>query len=146
MRNLRAEVDIKPQVKITAILQSEDDKEREILQKGKNYIQNLVKIEQLDITPKVDQKICQTIAGVIGTVQILIPLSGVIDIEALSTRLEKKLWKLVKEIEFLKRRLSKPNFVNKADPKVVEETRNNLAEAEKQAEILRDRLNQLKSN
>jgi len=146
LRNLRAEVDIKPKVKITAILQSENEKEREILQKGEVYIQNLVKIEKLDITSKIDEKIGQTIAGVIGTVQVLISLSGVVDIEALSARLEKKLGKLTKEIESTKKRLSKPAFVEKADPKFVEETRNNLAEAEKQAEILRDRLNQLKSN
>ncbi|NET76435.1 MAG: hypothetical protein F6K60_10395, partial [Okeania sp. SIO1F9] len=44
------------------------------------------------------------------------------------------------------KRLSKPEFVKKADAKFVEETKNNLAEAEKQAEILRDRLVKLKSN
>ena len=144
LRNLRAEADIKPKVKITAILQSENEKEREILRKGENYIQDLVKIEKLNITSNVDNTVGQTIAGVIGTVQVLIPLSGVVDIEALSARLNKKLEKLEKEVGYAKKRLSKPGFVNKADPKFVEETRHNLAEAEKQAEILRDRLNQLK--
>ena len=144
LRNLRAEADIKPKVKITAILQSENEKEREILRKGENYIQDLVKIEKLNITSNVDNTVGQTIAGVIGTVQVLIPLSGVVDIEALSARLNKKLEKLEKEVGSTKKRLSKPGFVNKADPKFVEETRHNLAEAEKQAEILRDRLNQLK--
>ncbi|WP_287325044.1 hypothetical protein, partial [Okeania sp. SIO1F9] len=67
-------------------------------------------------------------------------LSGVVDIEALSARLEKKLGKLEKEILSTSKRLSKPEFVKKADAKFVEETKNNLAEAEKQAEILRDRL------
>ncbi|MDE5094882.1 MAG: class I tRNA ligase family protein, partial [Trichodesmium sp. St11_bin5] len=146
LRNLRAEVDIKPKVKITAILQSQNEQEREILRKGENYIQDLIKIEKLNITSSVDLKVGQTIAGVIGTVQVLIPLSGVVDIEALSARLNKKLEKLEKEIGSTKKRLSKPDFVKKADPKFVEETRNNLAEAEKQAEFLRDRLDQFQSN
>lgn len=145
LRNLRAEVDIKPKVKITAILQSENEKEREILSKGENYIRNLIKIENLNITPHFDFKGVQIIVSVIGTVQVLIPLSGVVDIEALSGRLNKKLQKLEKEIESTKKRLGKPDFVNKANPKFVEETRKNLAEVEKQAEILRDRLNQLES-
>lgn len=143
LRNLRAEVDIKPKVKITAILQSENEKEREILSKGENYIRNLIKLEKLNITPHFDFKGVQIIVSVIGTVQVLIPLSGVVDIEALSARLNKKLQKLEKEIESTKKRLGNPDFVNKANPKFVEETRKNLAEVEKQAEILRDRLNQL---
>lgn len=146
IRNLRSEVDIKPKVKITAILQSENEKERKILSKGEVYIQDLAKVEKLNITPSVDAEIGQNIAGVFGTVQVLIPLSGVVDIEALSARLEKKLGKLEKEILSTSKRLSKPEFVKKADAKFVEETKNNLAEAEKQAEILRDRLLQLKSN
>ncbi|NEP05329.1 MAG: valine--tRNA ligase [Okeania sp. SIO2G4] len=146
IRNLRSEVDIKPKVKITAILQSENEKERKILSKGEVYIQDLAKVEKLNITPSIDAEVGQTIAGVFGTVQVLIPLSGVVDIEALSARLEKKLGKLEKEIESTSKRLSKPEFVKKADAKFVEETKNNLAEAEKQAEILRDRLLQLKSN
>jgi valyl-tRNA synthetase len=40
-------------------------------------------------------------------------------------------------------RWQNPNFVNKAPEPVVEGARNALAEAEKQAQILRDRLEQL---
>ncbi|NEN93200.1 MAG: valine--tRNA ligase, partial [Okeania sp. SIO3H1] len=81
IRNLRSEVDIKPKVKITTILQSENEKERKILSKGEVYIQDLAKVEKLNITPSVDVEVGQTIAGVFGTVQVLIPLSGVVDIE-----------------------------------------------------------------
>ncbi|NEQ73221.1 MAG: hypothetical protein F6K23_09110, partial [Okeania sp. SIO2C9] len=48
-------------------------------------------------------------------------------------RLEKKLGKLEKEILSTSKRLSKPEFVKKADALFVEETKNNLAESEKQA-------------
>jgi valyl-tRNA synthetase len=141
VRNLRATTEIKPSVKVTAFLQSENEKEREILTKNESYILDLAKVEKLTITDAVSADVGKTIAGVFGTVQALIPLEGVVDIEALRGRLEKKLAKIEGQIKSLSGRLNNPKFVSKADPKVVQEVRDNLAEAEKQAEILRDRLN-----
>jgi valyl-tRNA synthetase len=143
IRNLRADADIKPGVKVKTILQSESEKERQILTSGQPYIQDLAKVETLEITSALDSEVGQTIAGVVGTVQVLIPLAGVVDVEALSTRLQKKLTKLEAEIKSITARLNNPNFVDKAAPEVVQGTRDTLAEAEKQVEILRDRLNQL---
>jgi valyl-tRNA synthetase len=60
--------------------------------------------------------------------------------------LEKDLAKLEAEIKSLSARLANQNFVSKAAPEVVQGAREALAEAQKQAEILRDRLNQLTDN
>ena len=79
-------------------------------------------------------------AGVTGTVQVLIPLTGVIDVEALQAKLEKDLSKADGEIKSLSGRLSNKGFVDKAPADVVQGARDNLAEAEKQAELLRERL------
>lgn len=81
-----------------------------------------------------------SIAGVVGTVQVLIPLKGVVDIEALRTKLEKSISKAEAEAKSLSARLSNASFVDKAPADVVQNTREALVEAEKQAEILRDRL------
>lgn len=143
LRNLRAEVDIKPGAKVTAILQSESDRERQILTSGESYIQTLAKVENLTITPILDEEIGQNMAGVVGTVQVLIPLAGIIDVAALSAKLQKKLTKIEAEIKSISARLNNPNFVDKAAPEVVQAARDALAEAQKQAEILRERLKQL---
>ncbi|MBD2482552.1 valine--tRNA ligase [Planktothrix sp. FACHB-1365] len=145
VRNLRAEADIKPKVKVNAILQTESLKEQDILKQGQTYIQELGKVETLTITEQLTGNEGQTIAGVIGTVQVLMPLAGVVDVAAFQTKLQKKLAKVEKEIQGFQRNLNNPNFVNRAEPEVVENTRNNLAEAEKQAEILRERLSQFSS-
>jgi valyl-tRNA synthetase len=142
VRNLRAEADIKPKVKVNAILQTESHKEQDILKQGQTYIQELGKVETLTITEQLTGNEGQTIAGVVGTVQVLMPLAGVVDVAAFQTKLQKKLAKVEKEIQGFQRNLNNPNFVNRAEPEVVENTRNNLAEAEKQAEILRERLSQ----
>ncbi|MEH1936480.1 MAG: valine--tRNA ligase [Nostoc sp.] len=224
IRNLRAEADIKPGVKVTANLQTESEKEREILTAGQDYIKDLAKVETLTITEKqksetvaakkpqrglktigliivaivfgrlglaVGNAIDETpivgtffelvgfgytawfvsqnfltaqsrqrlwrgffsqreleqaqesenaIAGVIGTIQVLIPLSGVVDIEVVRAKLEKSLSKAEAEVQSLSARLNNPSFVDRARADVVQGARDALAEAQKQTEILRDRL------
>jgi len=148
IRNLRADTDIKPGVKVTAILQSDSAKEREIISNGAIYIKDLARVENLTITASLDAEPPLNpplgkggaIAGVIGTVQVLIPLAGVVDLVALRGKLEKKLAKIEGEIKHTSARLTNQKFVEKADPQVVQVARDALAEAEKQAEILRDRL------
>ncbi|MEM6840384.1 MAG: valine--tRNA ligase [Cyanobacteria bacterium P01_C01_bin.120] len=82
-------------------------------------------------------------AGVIGTVQVLIPLTGLVDVDALKAKIEKDLAKVEGEIKSLSGRLSNPGFVNKAPADVVQGARDALAEAETQAQILRSRLEML---
>ncbi|MBD1873874.1 valine--tRNA ligase [Nodosilinea sp. FACHB-131] len=79
-------------------------------------------------------------AGVTGTVQVLIPLTGVVDVDALRAKVEKDLGKVEAEINSLSGRLSNPGFVDKAPADVVQGARNSLAEAEAQATILKARL------
>jgi valyl-tRNA synthetase len=80
------------------------------------------------------------IAGLIGTVQVLIPLAGVVDVEAVTAKIKKRLGKVEAEISALSARLNNPKFVEQAPADVVQAAREALAEAEKQAEILRVRL------
>ncbi len=79
-------------------------------------------------------------AGVTGTVQVLIPLTGVVDVDALRAKVEKDLAKVEGEIKSLTGRLSNPGFVDKAPPEVVQGARDSLAEAQAQATILKSRL------
>lgn len=144
LRNLRAEAEIKPGVKVSVILQSENEHERAILESAQPYIKDLSKVEQLTITPQLEAEIGQVIAGVVGTVQALIPLSGIIDIANLRGKLEKNLAKIEAEIKSLSSRLSNPGFVNKAPQEIIQGAQESLAEAQKQAEILRERLHRLK--
>ncbi|MGA7933876.1 MAG: valine--tRNA ligase [Kovacikia sp.] len=143
IRNLRAEAEVKPGVKVQTILQSESDRERQILTGGQSYIQDLAKIETLTITSTPPSESTQMFAGVIGTVQVLLPLAGVVDVAALRAKIERDLKKIQAEIQGLGNRLSNPNFVNKTPAEVVEGARATLSEAEKQAEILQNRLSSL---
>jgi valyl-tRNA synthetase len=144
IRNLRQEANIKPGLPIAVTLQSESDRERLALTNGQDYIKDLAKVSDLTITGAVvEDDLKQTMVGVTGTVQVLIPLAGVIDIDALRAKLEKDLAKAQKDVESFKGRLQNQKFVDQAPPEVVQGARETLAEAEKQVEILRDRLARL---
>ena len=73
----------------------------------------------------------------------MIPLTGLVDVDALKSKLQKKLDKVEKDSKSLTGRLNNPGFVNKAPESVIEGAKNDLAEAQKQAEILKERLARL---
>ena len=143
VRNLRAEAQVKPALKVDCILQSENPQEREILNLGSRYIQDLAKVETITIVPNSEEIPQQSLVGVTGTVQIALPLAGVVDLESFKAKLEKELAKLEKEIQGFEKRLNNPGFVNKAPQELIENTKGLLSEAQKQAEIISDRLQRL---
>ena len=144
IRNLRADADIKPSAKVQAILQSDREEERQILQSGAAYIENLAKVESLSIVAEVGSaEARQTFVGVASTVQVLVPLAGAVDVDALRAKIEKTLSKAEAEVKSLTGRLQNTNFTSKAPPEVVQSARDALAEAEKQVEILQNRLQRL---
>mgnify|MGYP002777191249 CR=1 FL=1 len=140
LRNLRAEAEIKPGAKIEAILQTENQQEQQILALGQSYIQDLARVATLTITEAAPGETGKLFVGVVGTVQVLIPLAGLVDTDALKAKLQKKLEKIEKEMASLANRLNNPAFVNKASAEVVAGARAAQAELETQAAILRDRL------
>jgi len=80
------------------------------------------------------------LAAVSGELQVLLPIEGLVDLDALRGRLEKDIAKAEKDIKGLAGRLANPNFAGKAPPEVVAECKANLAEAEAQAQLAQKRL------
>jgi valyl-tRNA synthetase len=139
IRNLRAEADIKPSIKANIILQSDSAAERQALQRSANYICDTAKVEELKVVAAAETD-GRAIAGIHATVQVILPLTGVVDIIAFKVKLEKKLVKIQREAESSANKLQNANFVDRALPEVVQEVRNNLVELTKQVEILQARI------
>ncbi|WP_438983536.1 class I tRNA ligase family protein, partial [Vulcanococcus sp.] len=98
------------------------------------------RVEVLDPAAAEANPATKALAGVSGELQVVLPIEGLVDLEALRARLEKDIAKAEKEIKGLAGRLSNPNFADKAPPEVVADCKANLAEAEAQAELARKRL------
>ncbi len=77
------------------------------------------------------------------SVEVYIPLGEYIDVDTEKQRLTKKLEKLSKDIELYNKKLSNKNFVEKADPDVVEKTKEDLKESEKKYQKLQALLKEL---
>jgi valyl-tRNA synthetase len=143
LRNLRAEAGLKPHQTITALLVTEDPEEQRILTAAQAYIRELAKVESLEIAGSLATEPKQVAAAVVGTVQVLVPLAGLVDVGALRAKLQKDLAKLEKEAQGIRTRLENPNFLSRANSDVVQASRKQLAELEAQMQLLQARLEKL---
>jgi valyl-tRNA synthetase len=100
-------------------------------------------VEVLDPAAAGVRPATKAFAGMSGELQVRLPIEGLVDLDALRSRLEKDPAKAEKEINGLAGRLANPNFAGKAPVDVVAECRANLEEAEAQAELARKRLTEL---
>jgi len=114
-----------------------------VLEQGTPDITALTRAESVELMTQAQAEaapVAKALAGVSGELQVLLPIEGLVDLEALQGRLEKDIAKAEKEIKGLAGRLSNPNFADKAPPEVVAECKAKLAEAEAQADLACRRL------
>jgi valyl-tRNA synthetase len=143
VRNLRAVAGLKPAQPAPVRFVTGRAALAELLSAAHADITALTRAESvlvLDPSTAEDSPAARALAGVCGELQVLLPIEGLVDLDALRGRLEKDIAKAEKEIQGLAGRLANPNFAGKAPPEVVAECRANLAEAEAQAELARKRL------
>jgi valyl-tRNA synthetase len=69
-----------------------------------------------------------SVAAGLASIEIYLPLAGVVDIEAEKKRLGKDLEKIARECEKIEGRLKDARFTEKAPPDVVEQERNRYNE------------------
>ena len=138
VRNLRAVAGLKPsQAAPVRFITTRSDL-AESLGRASVDIAALTRAESVEVLA--DAPAGRALAGVSGELQVLLPIDGLVDLDALKGRLSKDLSKAEKEIAGLQKRLDNPNFADKAPAAVVAECRANLAEAETQAQLARKRL------
>ncbi len=78
-----------------------------------------------------------------GSIEIYLPLAGMIDIEKELGRLDKEIEQAWQEIERVQKKLANQNFVTRAKPEVVAKERNKLAAQEERLTKLQARRSEL---
>jgi valyl-tRNA synthetase len=147
VRNLRAVAGLKPSQSVPVRFVTSRADLKAVLEQGTADITALARADSVDVmTPAQAEAapVAKALAGVSGELQVLLPIEGLVDLEALAGRLEKDISKAEKEIKGLAGRLGNPNFADKAPPEVVAECKANLADAEAQAALARKRLADLR--
>ena len=143
VRNLRAVAGLKPSQSVPVRFVTGRPELMAVLKEGTADITALTRAESVELMTQAQADaapVAKALAGVSGELQVLLPIEGLVDLEALQGRLEKDIAKAEKEIKGLAGRLSNPNFADKAPPEVVAECKAKLAEAEAQADLARKRL------
>ena len=146
VRNLRALAGLKPSQSAPVSFVTGRAELAALLQEASPDITALTRAESVAVLSPEQAEAApaaKALAGVSGELQVLLPIEGLVDLDALRGRLEKDIAKADREIKGLAGRLANPNFADKAPPEVVLECKANLAEAEAQADLARRRLGDL---
>ncbi len=143
IRNLRAELGLKPSEKVPVYLISDNDELIYFLKILVDDIQTLTKSSEVFIFKPnaVDKKeFAKSFSGIISDLEVYLPFQDFVNIDALKERLNKDLKKVTIELDNLNKRLSNKNFVDKAPKDIVDECRFKLNEGSVQMERITKKL------
>jgi len=127
VRNIRGEMNIPPSKVLPALLRHGSALDLSRLERNRAYLQTLARLAAIDWLAD-DASAPEAATALLGEMQILIPLAGVIDKAAEQERLSKDIARLRKDLERTAGKLDNPSFVQRAPAAVVEKERRRLDE------------------
>lgn len=132
-RTARAELNIPPGAKLTVHVRDASAASLERLERQSAALARVGRIEKVSADAPPEGSAAQI---PVDEATYVLPLEGVIDLDAEKARLAKSLEAAEKEAASLDKRLSNPQFVEKAKPEAVEKARADHAEKAAEAERL----------
>ena len=135
VRSIRAEMNVPPAAKIQLALKTAEAETRARLERNRDSILTLARLETADIADAIPKGSAQF---VVGDAVAALPLGDVIDFAKERTRLEKELQKAESEIARVDAKLNNPDFVSRAPDDVIDEQKEKRAESEALASRLKE--------
>jgi valyl-tRNA synthetase len=123
IRNLRAQVNIKPKDEIDVKLFTDDENLARYFYQNRVYLKDLAKVKSGTIKRKKEDKPNKSIMQATAHTEVFIPLEGLIDMNEHIERLKKDMEKTKSELEKVAGKLKNPSFVDRAPKEVVEEVK-----------------------
>ena len=131
IRNIRGEMDIAPSKPLPALLRNVSSEDERRLGISRTFIDRLARLESTAVL-KEGEEAPASAAAVVGEMEILIPMAGLIDKEAELARIAKAMGKLEQDVARFKGKLSNEKFVSNAPEAVIEKEKAKLADSESQ--------------
>ena len=142
IRRIRAEMNIAPGKTIPLLLADGDASDRARAAKFAAQISFLARVDTPQwIEAGADEPAAA--AAVVGSLRVMIPLAGLIDLSAEKTRLAKEIARIEGEIKKCEGKLGNANFVANAPAAVVEQERQRIADWSVQVGALREQAQKL---
>jgi valyl-tRNA synthetase len=139
IRNLRAEMSVAPSKRLAAKIAAGE--KADLLKAQSKVLASLAGLSEseLSIIPSLTDKLRDTVALVISSVEVYLPLAGMVDLAEEKTRLEKDLKEAQSHIERLEKLLAS-DFANKAPAALVQKERDKLTSYKETAEKIKTQL------
>jgi valyl-tRNA synthetase len=142
VRNIRGEMTIPPGKEISVLLRNGDNKDKERLEENAQYLKKLAKLSDIRFLAE-DEDAPVASAALVGDLEILVPMAGLIDREAELARLAREIDKLEKDLSRIRQKLSNSAFVDKAPAEVVEKEREKQQGQQQALEKLQQQVSQI---
>ena len=127
IRVIRGEMDISPSKPLNVLLANASSDDVRRINENESFIASLAKLESFTLLEnKDDAPACAT--SYVGNLEIMIPMAGLIDVEAELARINKQLEKAEKGLAQVQNKLANEKFVNNAPEAVLAKENAKLAE------------------
>ncbi|MCF7980699.1 MAG: valine--tRNA ligase [Pseudomonadales bacterium] len=144
LRNIRGEMNIPPAKPIPVLLKNSSEADQNRLSQNRQFLIKLAKLESIDLLSS--EKPTPTSAiQLIGDMEILVPMQGLIDVSAEILRLSKEANKLDVELSRISGKLKNPNFLDKAPEAVVAKEQEKLVDIQSAKRKITTQIDELKT-
>ncbi|WP_351188570.1 valine--tRNA ligase [Shewanella sp. TB4-MNA-CIBAN-0142] len=137
VRNIRAELNIAPSKPLNALLRGVSYEDRIRLEANQTFFASLAKLETMTILAE-GETAPMSSTQLVGNMELLIPMAGLIDVGAEMVRIDKQLEKLAQEIARIEGKLSNQGFVAKAPAAVIDKERAKMTDLTRDIEKLNE--------
>jgi valyl-tRNA synthetase len=137
IRNIRGEMDIPPSKPLAVLLRNASPKDWQRLQNTRAFLGTIARLESINLL-QTDEEAPASATALVGEMEILIPMAGLIDKEAELARIARALDKVQKDFERTQGKLGNEKFVSNAPADVIEKEQAKLADFSMQITKLRE--------
>ena len=142
LRNIRGEAGIKPSQEVAVLLQGGGAQDRTLAEATQALVRRLAKATSLRWLANGEEPPPSAL-GLVGNLRVLVPLAGLIDLDAERIRLRKAVQRKQAELQRLTGKLGNPGFIANAPSAVVAKERTRAEDAKARLEILNAQLQSL---
>lgn len=144
VRNIRAEMNIGPSKELELLLHNGDDQDFQRADDNQAFLMKLAKLNKITWLNEGDD-IPMATTHLVGQMEVLVPMAGLIDKDQEVARLSKEVERLENEIERIAKKLGNQGFVAKAPADVIDKEKEKLAGFERDKIKLKEHIVAIKA-
>ncbi len=142
IRNIRGEMDISPAKAIPVFLNKGTESDQAKLEEYRPYLEKLAKLESIQwLNP--GEEVPAAATQLHGEIEILVPMAGLIDVDAERARLEKEIAKLETGMKSVSAKLNNKKFMDNAPEAVIAKERGKAQQMSGALTALQEKLEEL---